>query len=468
MKWKSNAKISILPSEAAGKARTPPALKHRLLSGGAWALGGRVGTTLSVLATNALLARLLAPQELGAYFLAFSLALFGAQAGTLGLNQAVWRFVAESLGSNQPERARRAVTLIVNLGAFGAIGVGFAYLLFGGFLAGEVFHSQALIAVTGLVAGWMTVMTLQLLLSETFRGFYDYYFATIFGSMATWAILTACLGLLWLLKGQTNLTTVMLLAIGSGLGISILASWVLSRKLAPLPLNGGRSKVRVGEILRVALPLLVANLTLIAITQADLWVLAAFRPQDEVAIYGAAARVVLLVALPLLVVNAVVPPLIAEMHAQGKTRQLERAIRSMVTLAFMPTLAALLSFVLLGSTVLGLVYGEYYREGAAVLVILSMGHLVNAWVGPCGTVLIMTGHQSTMMAITILTLAFVFGGTLWIVQGYGAPGVAGVASASMILQNALALLLARKQTGLWTHVNFSTLPVRRVFGRERG
>src|SRR3712207_6782370 len=40
-----------------------PSVKRRLLSGSAWATGGRMITAAAALATNALLARLLSPQD---------------------------------------------------------------------------------------------------------------------------------------------------------------------------------------------------------------------------------------------------------------------------------------------------------------------------------------------------------------------------------------------------------------------
>lgn len=463
--WLVEAKRPCNPMTEAHKL---PSLKRRLLAGGAWALGGRIGTVFSALATNALLARLLTPRELGAYFLAFSLVMFGAQAGSLGLNQAVVRFVAESLGLDQPGRARRVVTLVLSIGALGTLGVGFAYSLFGDVLAKNLFHSPALVAVTGLVAGWMMVMTFQLLLSETFRGFHDINLATVFGGLASGAILTACLGVLWLLKEQATLANVVLLAIGSGLASSLLAGWTLNRKIARLPSKGVESWLSAGEVLQVASPMLVSSLALFAIAQADIWVLGTFRSQEEVAIYGAAARVVLLVAMPILIVNAIISPPIAEMYAQGRKRELERLVRTTVTLALLPTLAVLMSFMLLGSYILGVVYGEYYRQGATVLVLLSVGYLANVWAGPSGTALVMTGHQTTMMMIAVLSGVFVICGALLVVQDYGAVGVAGVAATSMILQNALALLFVKKRSGFWTHASFSMLSARMLFRRRRG
>ena len=85
------------------KSRT---LKQRLLSGSAWTLTGKAASVLAALIVNALLARLLSPQDFGAYFLAFSMVYLGATVGALGLNQLVVRFVAESMGLGQFGRVR--------------------------------------------------------------------------------------------------------------------------------------------------------------------------------------------------------------------------------------------------------------------------------------------------------------------------------------------------------------------------
>lgn len=87
--------------EAAGtepQRSFPGMLGSRLLSGGVWVLGGKVFIAASGLLSGALLARLLTPRELGAYFLAYSIVLFGSMLGSLGLQGAATRLVAQSLG----------------------------------------------------------------------------------------------------------------------------------------------------------------------------------------------------------------------------------------------------------------------------------------------------------------------------------------------------------------------------------
>jgi O-antigen/teichoic acid export membrane protein len=169
-------------------------VQRRLLSGGAWASSGRMATAFTALATNVLLARLLSKQDVGFYFLAFSVVQLGMLVGSLGLEQAVVRFVAESVGLKQFTRARRTLAWIAVLGALGALGVGIAYSVFGRLVGGTLFHAPPLVAVNELIAGWMAVLALQTILAGAFQSFHDIRLFTIFGGLASGSLLTASLG----------------------------------------------------------------------------------------------------------------------------------------------------------------------------------------------------------------------------------------------------------------------------------
>lgn len=162
-----------------------PSLKRRLLSGGAWAVGGKVGAVVIGLACNVLLARLLTPQEFGTYLLVVSVVSVGALVGCLGLNNATVRLVAESMGLGRPDRTRRVIFTVFCLGLVGAIGVGLLYFLAAGGLLAGVFGVPALATVAGLIAGLIAISTAQELLAETFRGFHDIRGATLLGGLAT-------------------------------------------------------------------------------------------------------------------------------------------------------------------------------------------------------------------------------------------------------------------------------------------
>lgn len=110
--------------------------------------------------------------------------------------------------------------------------------------------------------------------------------------------------------------------------------------------------------------------------------------------------------------------------ARGQTGRLERTVRSFSTLAGVPSLLLLLSFMLLGGPLLVLFSGEdLYQSGWAVLVILSLGKLVAVWSGSCGAVLQFTGHQTSMLRVSLLTCL------LFSVRGYLNTGDKAVAGA---------------------------------------
>jgi|SRR5215217_8307771 len=94
----------------------------------------------------------------------------------------------------------------------------------------------------------------------------------------------------------------------------------------------------------------------------------------------AATRLVAFIARPLLVINLVLPPVIAEMYTQGKTGRLERTLRGYSTLSGVPSLFVLTVFMLLGGQILRVGYGDYYRQDARILMLMSAAkRLAGMW-----------------------------------------------------------------------------------------
>jgi O-antigen/teichoic acid export membrane protein len=430
--------------------------------------------------TTGLLARMLSKQEFGAYFLALTIVSLGAVVGSLGLPKTVVGLVAQNMGVGRPERARRVIRTVLEIGVFGTLGVSLAYLLVGGLVSEHLFHSSLLVGVTGLMAGWIAIAVVQEITAETFRGFHDIRLATLLGGLATAGksgglimrvLLLGVLVLLWVRSGQANLTTVMLVCIGSGSVSVVLSLWLLYDKVSLLGSSEGaedEEPVSAKEVLDDAIPFLAIALTSFVLLSADVWILGALGSLEEVGIYGAASRLVTFVAMPLLIVNLVLPPLVAEMYAQGQTGRLERTLRTFSTLAGIPSLLVLLVFMLLGGPILGLVYGKpIYHSDTAVLVllILSAAKLTAVWSGSCGLVLQFTGHQRSMLRVSVLTSPLFFVVALLATQRYGPVGVACAAGATTALQNVIMVLLAKRKTGMWTHIMFSLTPFRKMLSR---
>lgn len=401
------------------------------------------------LGVNALLARLLDPAELGAFFVTQSLALVGAMVATLGLEGAVVRLVAEALTRGRPARVHGLVRAGLGLGVLGGGVVAAALALgAGAWLAEHLFRSPLLGQVSGLAGLWVLTIVLGRILTEAFRGFEDIRLTALFGGLLTSTITLVLFASVWVARGQSSLTEVVLLSAGAAAANVLIAAPLLARKIP------ARGRARIGlsrplrELSTIAWPMLLANLTYFALTQSGLWIVSAFRTGEEVALYGAAYRLVTLIALPLAIVNVALAPLIVEKFRLGEADELERALRSAATTAGVLALLAFAGFVLAGDLALELVFGDFYGQATGALLILGVGQLAHVWAGSAGLLLNMTGNQVAAMIITAAAAAVTLGVALATVSRLGILGVALAYSAGLMIQNILSIGYARRAVGV--------------------
>ena len=438
------------------ESKPQPGLRSRLLSGGIWVVAGKILGGPVVVVTNMLLARVLSPAELGAYFLAFSLVTVCATVAPLGANRAVVRFVAEAIGLNRPAVARGAVRHAIMLGIGGSLVLASAiYSGLGEWLAREVVHSQELADASDLVAAWIVPATMTLLIAEIFRGFHDLRWATLHGGLLG-SLLTLLIVVALHLNGvpMTLRVVVGVSFTATVLGV-LVAVLTLHRRVRKLP-SPAADRSLLG-MLRVSLPLCVTTAIVLLLQQADIWLVGAFESSQDVAIYGAAARLMFIVSVPLFMVNAVIQPMVAEYYSQRRLDELQKLMRVAATVAAMPALAALACAIVFAAPGLRLLYGDTYMAGAGVLVVLALGQMVNVWTGSCGIFLMMTGHERTLMTLTALTGFVTVALMAALVGPFGILGVAIGSALGVSLQNAVLWFAAGRLTGVWTNMGFRGL-----------
>lgn len=442
-----------------------PSIRRRLVKGSAWVLIGRVISIVLGVAINAFLARLLTPTEFGAYFTSFTMVIVGAVIAQLGLDRALVKVAAAAIGVGEPGRAREAIRRCLTIGATASLFAGLVLsFLAGPWLAEHVFHSAVVEAAMPLAGGWLIATALQSLMVETFRGLQDFGRATLYDALLVDILLATTLGIVFA-AGSISLDIRGAVALSAGVTflVVLLGARHLRREVRAVH---GTGTLQEREIFDIAWPSLVTNVAIYFLGSGiDLLVLGAFRPQADVALYGAATRLVTLVATPLWIIRGVMPPIVAELHAKGQRRQLEDTLRAGASLAGVPSLAILTVFVLFGATVMEIVYSPFYRQGSTILVILSIGRLIAVWSGAAGITLMMTGHQRAMMVITLSTGALSVTAGILAADRYGAVGVAVATASVAVLQNLLQVALARRFVGVWTFVQLSPRKLRDFFLR---
>ena len=445
----------------------------RLLSGGAWMLSARLGSGVAGLAASAILTRTIFPSEIGTYFLAVSIVNAGSILVSLGAKDAVVRCIAKTISRQNTAEARAYIMAALRLGALGASLSAVAYLLLAPLLSTYGLRDQRLASASGVIAVWIAFSGLQSLVADIFRGLQKYGLAACFNGipgLATGSCFAlSLLGMRWA-GVDPNFYNVAVLNLLAVLATTALAGFWLHGQTRNLARTwSGDSST--SQLFTISWPMLASNLFLYILSQADLWCVGHFLAREQVALYGAAWRLAQLVALPIALANAVLPPLIAELHAQGNRPQLEELLRGSATLGGIPALLACLLMLAAGGRILAALYGTFYGAATLPLVLLSLGSVTNVLAGSSGFTLLMTGHERALMKITFCVGLVFIAGEWTAVPRFGTAGAAFVAASAMGLQNLFMGLWTKRQLKVRTYAYlfparvFLSWPERQVTGR---
>jgi len=333
--------------------------------------------------------------------------------------------------------------------SIGVLIVGSAYYAAAGdWIAVRLFGMESLAAMTGLIVIWIATLAFQTPVSETFRGLHNIPLATVFNGVLANAILATALVVMWSQSVTVTLIEAVRLSVLAALASLLVGTWLFLLKIRSLR---GSGTVSPKEVLSISMPVFVTNLAVQAMTNSSLWIVAAYLTAQETAMFGAAWKLVMLVAVPLEMMNMTIQPVIAELHTKNQQSRLQDALRGTATLAGIPSLIILLVYLFAGSEILRLAYGHDYGSAASILAILSVGQLVNVWTGTCGQVLVFTGHQQNLMRITLATGFITVSTAIIAAREWGLFGVAWAVTLGRIIQNVSSWYEVRRLTGLWTH-----------------
>lgn len=431
--------------------------RRRLMVGGIWMIAGTGVVLVLGVATSAMLTRLLAPAAVGGFFLAGSITVFGALVATGGVDIAAVRFIAERRAREDDAGAARVLARCATLVFAGACAVGAIYALAGDVIAEHVLASPALAGGTMYVAAWLAIGGMQRGAAAMFRGLNELHANTLVDSVIHSALFTAGIAIVFASGVPLDLGSAFALAVGTravSLALAIVLLWV---RFSRLRRSGRGTETPAPALLPVAAPALITAVVVWLLGNFDLWLVAATRPAEEVAIYGATLRLARVTRVPLDAIGPVIQPLVAELHAKGKPRELERVLRSSATVTLVPVVLALAVFVVAGESLMSALFGDLFAAGGTVLAVLAVGDAVNTGAGSCGQVLLMTGHQRAMMMVTIASAIVSITAAVLLVDRWGMLGVAVAVSGGKLIMKTALLALVRARFGIWSHAGLGWL-----------
>lgn len=413
-----------------------------MLRGLGWSSIGYPASVGLIFFTQVFAARLLTRDEFGTYSLAVSIFSTVALITQLGLPHSMLRRASSALSSHRSGSARNEIVSALLLGTAAALVVAIMFASPAGEEALDALFSRTAVGALAALIGFRTgLRILENVAPEALRAFRDFFRVSLYDGFLANLLLVGGLAVMLLADGHPSASDVMMLSIVTCAVALVPAFWAIHRKLRGLE----HEKLRIHNPLEPAMWLSTVGRAILA--QLDLLLVGVLGTSAQVATYAVPFRLALFVGFPLILVNQVVPPLIASWHAGKAIDRLERTLRATAGLAFLLSIAIAAVYIVGGETIISELFGAKYDDGYTVLIILGIGQVVQTYAGSCGFALMMTGHQRVYAWILSVSTIVTIGLDVALWNVWGLEGIAIATAVSLSVQNFIQAWFLRRLTG---------------------
>ncbi|CAM5609156.1 hypothetical protein ATER59S_05644 [Aquamicrobium terrae] len=208
----------------------------------------------------------------------------------------------------------------------------------------------------------------------------------------------------------------------------------------------GPRKIRLGHWIAVSLPIFLVESFFFLLTNADVLMVGVYLQPADVAVYFATVKTLALVHFVYFAVKAGVAQRYAE-FTHGQPERLAAFARETVSWTFWPSLAMAFVILVLGKPMLTL-FGPEFDAGYPLLFVLVLGVVARAAVGPCESLLTMTGNQNICAGVYAMTLALNIGLNVVLIPHFHLWGTALSTALAMMFEAAALSFVVWRRLGI--------------------
>lgn len=424
---------------------------------------------------GAVMARILSIEHLGLFFLFSQFVRLWSQASAFGMPTALLKVLGIASAREDWTAVRAILGHALRLLLFTTLAMAVLYALIWPLIGGMLFGPELTYFSAGLIFAINALRAVELIGSAFFRGVRLYSFGTMLMSVPR-QLGVVLVGAGFLVLGRkTDIETVLVAYFAVALLLGVVIAGLIWHYLRSRPGGAGGSSSgsevpSFGAFGGLCLPLMLQAVIAEVALRIDLWVLGFFGSETDIAIFGAAQRLTLVLLFILSSVNLVIPPTLAATYRDGNLPRLQWLCRATATASFFFALPFTLILIAFAPTVMATLYGPAFEAGALSLILLTIGRFGSAASGNPLQLLQMTGHHVLITRISIVFIVLSTALCVALVGPFGAEGVAAGSAIALILRNLVMIAYARQRVGVWTWPTFSPAALRRLWqaGRRRG
>jgi len=197
------------------------------------------------------------------------------------------------------------------------------------------------------------------------------------------------------------------------------------------------------ELISYSIPISLSTVMLLVMMQMDKIMIGNMIGKEAVAMYSVPSTIANFPSIFLTTLNTVFPPIVAKLYHDKKFIRLRDLYQKSVFYLIAISSVAVLIIVVFRYQILSL-YGQVYLAGSMVLIMVSIGQLVNAGVGSVWYIVIMTGYGRLNLIVKTIALMMNLTLNAILIPRYGINGAAFATMITTVFNNMIGFFLVKK------------------------
>ena len=402
-----------------------------------------VGAVLTFI-LNVYIARILGVNDVGIFFLATTIIFVFATLGRFGLDNVVIKLIS-SFSSESNWQGIKSVfkgSLIISVFLTACLSI--LLFIFSDWISIKIFHKPELVSIIK----WMSVRILPIavisLIAESLKGL-----KKIGSSQLIFNIGLPFISILFLLIMPSIHHLSGMVFIWNSSAILVMVFSVIIWRLIIKNYKSEKPQPDYRGLFQAGYPLFIIMGLNMMITWSSTIFLGIYNDNADVGIFNAAMRTANLMNFLLVSVNAIAAPRYAELYHQKNFSLLKLTAQDTTKFMFWLSLPVFIIVMIFPSQIMGL-FGEQFRSGGTILLIMIISQFINVSTGSVGYLLMMSGNEkllrNNIFIIAILNIIL----NIILVPRYGIYGAVIASGVSLTVQNMISLVIVRIKLNFWT------------------
>jgi len=235
----------------------------------------------------------------------------------------------------------------------------------------------------------------------------------------------------------------------STLGLSILAFIITYKNFKRITI---KTPSNSWKFMSESFPMFISTTIIVFLGWIDSFVLGIYVSDQEIGIYNVAIKIALGASFAMEAINSGLAPKVARLYFEKKGLEFRKLIQFSTHLNFVVTMGIVIILIIFNQWLLGL-FGEEFKSGLLVLLILSLVHLMNSFMGSAAIIMQMIGYQKQYQNIAVMALAVNLGLNFILIPKLGNTGAAISTAISLTFWYVSNAVFLKRKENIVTYLN---------------